>query len=166
MNEGSAKVPLIVTVSACSVTALNGYLQAVYLCNIKSLGTMTLSLDNSQHFIGLIIFLSGMYINIHSDSVLRNLRRSNTTPSTNQKQYFIPHSPFFKCVSCPNFAGELLQWFGYCIMSEFSLPSVAFCVYTAGNLIPRADAHHKWYLREFKKDYPKQRRWAVLPGVV
>ena len=165
MNEGSAKVPLIVTCSACAVTALNGYLQAVYLCNIKSLGTMTLSLDNLQHFIGLMIFLSGMYINIHSDSVLRNLRRSNTTSNGDRKQYFIPYSPFFKYVSCPNFAGEILEWFGYCIISEFSVPSIAFCVYTASNLVPRAIAHHTWYLTKFE-DYPKERRWAVIPWVV
>ena len=100
MSDGSAKVPLIVTVSACAVTAVNGYLQTVYLCNIKSLGKIALSMNNSQHF-GLMTFLSGMYINIHSDSVLRNLRRSKTAPSANPtdqtvKQYFIPHSPFFK----------------------------------------------------------------------
>ena len=63
------------------------------------------------------------------------------------------------------FGGEMLEWLGFAVASQFSLPSVAFVVYTASNLIPRAVAHHQWYLRKFD-DYPKERKWAVVPFVV
>jgi steroid 5-alpha reductase family enzyme len=83
----------------------------------------------------------------------------------NRGAYYVPRSPLFAIVSCPNFLGEIIEWFGYSMASTFSLPSVAFFAYTACNLIPRAVAHHEWYLRKFD-DYPIERKWAVIPLVV
>jgi 3-oxo-5-alpha-steroid 4-dehydrogenase 1 len=41
---------------------------------------------------------------------------------------------------------------------------LAFAVWTAANLIPRALAYHRWYRQEFY-DYPPQRK-AILPFVL
>ncbi len=95
---------------------------------------------------------------------------TTTTTTTEEarhrdRAYFIPRSPLFAIVSCPNFLGEMIEWLGFSMASGFSLPSVAFLAYTAGNLIPRAIAHHEWYLRKFD-DYPIERKWAVIPLVV
>ena len=46
----------------------------------------------------------------------------------------------------------------------WNLPALAFAVWTAANLVPRAVAHHKWYVAQFP-DYPSQRR-ALLPGLL
>ena len=148
--------------------------------------------ENSWCWLGVILFVIGAGINFHSDGVLRNLRRygpsmkpepSNEKEAKNQSltsthqheqcatgknhssTYYIPHSPFFQYISCPNFFGELLEWFGFAMASNFSLPSLAFVIYTASNLIPRGVAHHEWYLRKFE-DYPSERKWAVIPFVV
>ena len=40
---------------------------------------------------------------------------------------------------------------------------LAFCVFTAANLIPRALSNHRWYRENFP-DYPANRR-ALIPGV-
>ena len=40
---------------------------------------------------------------------------------------------------------------------------LAFALFTACNLVPRAVSNHRWYLRQFP-DYPPQRR-VLLPGL-
>jgi len=181
MNPNSNPVPLVVILFATLVTTWNGYLQCFYLAQIENtfapLSFSLLSASSSENaitWLGICLFFVGMGINVHSDGVLRNLRRRNNNDSLATKtqqhdqqkpEYYIPHSPFFKYISCPNLAGEILEWFGYTLASRFSLPSVAFFVYTVSNLVPRAVAHHKWYLRKFE-DYPLERKWAVVPFVV
>lgn len=173
MNSNSQKVPLLVTIAAGLITTWNGFLQCFYLAQIKKDAPLTL-----QVWLGIGLFFLGMGINLHSDGVLRNLRRKNNhqlSKSVVQKEryqeneiqhaYYIPHSPLFSYISCPNFFGEILEWFGFAMASHFSLPSVAFFIYTASNLIPRGIAHHHWYQRKFD-DYPVERRWAVVPFFV
>ncbi|KAL7541921.1 hypothetical protein ACHAXR_011366 [Thalassiosira sp. AJA248-18] len=182
MNSNSQKVPLVVTACASLVTLWNGYLQCFYLAEIEKYAPLSLSLTmgNMQHWAGISLFFVGMGINVHSDGVLRNLRRYGPTGKSVQKQqlkqqetmkhthnipYYIPYSPFFTYISCPNLAGEILEWFGFALASRFSLPSVAFFVYTASNLVPRAIAHHEWFLNKFD-DYPVERKWALIPFIV
>jgi len=117
---------------------------------------------NLQSWLGILIFVAGMTINMKSDAVLRNLRRQRTnSDGNNQKTYYIPRHPLFTYISCPNFFGEILEWFGFAIASQFSLPAMAFFIYTTSNLIPRGIAHHEWYKQKFK-DYPRERKWAVV----
>ena len=180
MNTNSQRVPFIISFCAAIITCWNGYIQSFYLVQVQSFSPISLSLssilDNIQCWIGICIFFIGMGINIKSDSVLRNLRKDNqqkkkeqkqedTTAIDNQHKYYIPFSPLFTYISCPNHAGEILEWFGFSIASNFSLPTIAFFIYSSSNLIPRAFAHHEWYKNKFD-DYPKERRWAVIPFVV
>lgn len=69
----------------------------------------------------------------------------------------------FRYVSCPNYLGELLEWFGWAL-ATWSLGGLAFFTYTAANLVPRALSHHRWYRERFA-DYPAGRK-AVIPGVL
>jgi len=184
MNRNSQRVPFIISSCAGIITCWNGFIQTFYLVQVQSFSPISLSLssilDNIQCWIGICIFFIGMGININSDSVLRNLRKDNqqkkkrkkeqkqedTTAIDNQQhKYYIPFSPLFTYISCPNHAGEILEWFGYAVASDFSLPSTAFFIYSSSNLIPRALAHHEWYKNKFD-DYPKGRQWAVIPFVV
>ncbi|KAL7426904.1 hypothetical protein ACHAXH_003162 [Discostella pseudostelligera] len=159
MNPISQKVPLVVIIAAGFITTWNGYLQCFYLAHIRQ--------ENIQTWVGIGFFFLGMGINLHSDGVLRNLRRNNSTTAKphDHHAYYIPHSPWFTYISCPNFFGELVEWFGFAMASHFSLPSVAFLIYTASNLIPRGIAHHHWYQQKFE-DYPSERKWAVIPLIV
>ena len=190
MNPNSQEVPLLVIFSAAAVTSLNGYLQCFHLAQIGEHPPLTPSLElgNVVRWAGVCLFFAGMAVNVRSDEVLRNLRRDNNAhpPAAaaaaaagneerdgmaaeesrhRNRAYYIPRSPLFARVSCPNFLGEIVEWLGFSVASGFSLPSVAFLAYTAGNLIPRAVAHHEWYLRKFD-DYPTERKWAVIPLVV
>ena len=95
-----------------------------------------------------------MSINVISDNILINLRKNNN------KEYSIPRGGLFKYISCPNHFGEIIEWFGFAILS-WSFFSFSFFIWTACNLIPRSIKHHNWYKNKFKK-YPKERK-AVIP---
>lgn len=107
-------------------------------------------------FVGLALFIFGAWLNKNSDAILRRLRESSP------EKYAIPEGGAFRFVSCPNYLGELIQWFGYAIASG-TLASAAYFIYSASNLIPRAASNHKWYRKEFP-DYPDVRT-PLVPSV-
>jgi steroid 5-alpha-reductase/3-oxo-5-alpha-steroid 4-dehydrogenase 1 len=102
----------------------------------------------------LIIFAIGFVINRHADSVLLSLRKPGETG------YKIPYGGLYNYISCPNYFGEMVEWFGFAFAAQ-SLSGWSFFIWTVCNLAPRAVLHHKWYLKKFP-DYPKQRR-ALIP---
>ena len=95
-------------------------------------------------------------MNLNSDAILRNLRKPGETG------YKIPRGGFFRFVSAPNYLGELIEWSGWAL-ATWSLPGLAFLLWTAANLVPRAISNHKWYVSTFP-DYPRERK-AILPFI-
>jgi 3-oxo-5-alpha-steroid 4-dehydrogenase 1 len=114
-------------------------------------------LYSSQCLLGIVLFVTGMAINCHSDAILRKLRRASS-------KYQLPKGGLFEYVSAPHYFGEILEWFGFAVACNFSTPSCAFLVFTACNLIPRAIAHHAWYQTVFADSYPAKRK-AVIPFI-
>lgn len=106
--------------------------------------------------VGLAVYAVGFVAHVRSDAILRGLRSEGGG-------YRIPHGFLFRWVSCPNYLGEMVQWWGWALLSA-SPAGVLFALYTMANLGPRALAHHRWY-RETFDDYPAQRR-ALLPGLL
>ncbi|XP_062980375.1 3-oxo-5-alpha-steroid 4-dehydrogenase 2 isoform X3 [Elgaria multicarinata webbii] len=105
---------------------------------------------------GIVLFLFGMGINIHSDILLRQLRKPG------ELTYKIPQGGLFAYVSGANFFGEILEWFGYAV-ATWSLPAFSFALFTLCCIGPRAYHHHRYYLRKFTS-YPKSRR-ALIPFI-
>ena len=132
---------------------ISGYLNGRYLTQFSD-GYSSGWLTDPRFIIGVIAFFTGMALNLHSDNILRNLRKPGET------SYKIPHGGMFKFVSCGNYFGEIIQWCGWAI-ATWSLPGLFFCVWTAANLAPRAISHHRWYLNRFP-EYPKKRK-ALIP---
>jgi steroid 5-alpha reductase family enzyme len=77
-----------------------------------------------------------MVVNIHSDEILRGLRKQN------ESGYKIPFGGLFEFVSGANFFGEIVEWIGYALFA-WTLTALAFAMFTLANLIPRAIDHHK-----------------------
>ena len=84
----------------------------------------------------------------------------SSTCKPGETGYKIPHGGLYHYISCPNYFGELVEWAGWALLT-FSLPGLAFFVWTAANLVPRALAHHRDYRARFTH-YPAQRR-ALIP---
>ena len=77
--------------------------------------------------------------------------------------YKNPLGGLYRFVSCPNYPGERLEWFGWAL-ATWSLGGLVFALWTVANLAPRAMANHRWYQEKFE-EYPKERR-ALVPFVV
>lgn len=107
-------------------------------------------------FVGVSLFLAGFVINLHSDHVLRTLRKPGETG------YKIPFGGLYRWVSSPNYLGELLEWAGFAI-AAMTPAAWAFAAFTFANLAPRAVSHHRWYREKFP-EYPAERR-ALIPLV-
>ena len=95
-----------------------------------------------------------MIINVDSCSRLTCLKKEKP------EGYSIPKGGMFRWISCPNYFGEIIQWFGWALLT-WSFPGLTFAVWTLANLGPRARAHHRWYINNFV-DYPPQRK-ALIP---
>lgn len=147
------KMPIMVMGSAIGFNLINGFLNGYFLGNYSDQYT-TAWLQTPQFIIGVTFFLVGMVINIQSDDILLNLRKPG------ESGYKIPEGGLFSKVSCPNLLGEMIEWMGFALM-VWGLPALSFAIWTIANLLPRAIAHHRWYLDKFE-DYPKERK-AVLP---
>lgn len=147
--------PLSIVGTAIAFNTLNAYINAR---QVSELGDYPSSwLTDPRFLVGALLFAAGFAINQHADWVLMNLRKPGETG------YKIPHGGLYRFITCPNYFGEMLEWTGFAIAS-WSLPGLAFALYTAANLAPRALSHHKWYQEKFP-DYPKERR-ALIPFVV
>ena len=145
-------MPVSVVAMAFVFQTVNAGLNAWW---IGALGTYEVSWLLDVRFLsGLGLFAAGMVINLHSDTILLGLRKGE------DGSYRIPHGGLFRWVSCPNYLGELMEWVGWACMT-WSLSGLAFAVFTACNLVPRARTHHRWYRAEFP-DYPRERR-ALIP---
>ncbi|HRO76432.1 MAG TPA: DUF1295 domain-containing protein [Crocinitomicaceae bacterium] len=155
IKTNGKKMPIVIMFSGMSFNLVNGFLLGYYLVNFATYTTDWLT--SPQFIIGTILFFTGMFINLQSDNILINLRKPNET------DYKIPQKGLFRLVSCPNLFGEILEWFGFAILM-WNLPGLAFFIWTVANLLPRALAHHKWYLDKFP-DYPKERK-AVFPYIL
>ena len=144
------KMPLAIVLSAFFFNIVNGSINGYFLSYIK-LDTVSIFL-----IIGFLLFVIGLFINISSDNKLINLRKI-------KRGYFVPGGGLFKYISCPNFFGEILEWFGFALMT-FNIGSLSFFIWTCCNLIPRGLAHHSWYKNKFN-EYPKERK-AILPFLI
>ncbi|MEJ2594677.1 MAG: DUF1295 domain-containing protein [bacterium] len=150
------QMPLIVALMAIFFNLCNGFFNGYWF------GYLTPAYDLSWFYdwrfiLGVVLFFTGMIINIRSDQRLIGLRKGGKTG------YYIPRGGLFKYVSSPNLFGEIIEWTGWAVMS-WCMPALSFALWTFANLVPRAMDHHRWYHRTFP-DYPKERK-AVFPFLV
>jgi len=152
-----AKQPMPVTIISFGMmfNGINTYLQARWIYSLSAPYPDDWII--SPFFIaGLFIFILGFIINLHSDRIIRNLRKPGET------EYRIPYGGMFRWVSSPTYLGEITEWAGWAVLT-LSFPGLIFVFWTFANLVPRALSHHKWYLETFP-DYPKNRK-ALIPFI-
>lgn len=154
IRPGSPKTALLIVASGALFNCLNAFINARQLSEFGVYPPEWLT--DPRFLSGAALFVLGSLINRDADRTLRALR----TPEDPKGTYRVPHGRLYEYVSCPNFLGEIIEWFGFSVMT-WSLPGFAFFLYTAANVGPRALAHHAWYREKFP-DYPKQRR-ALIP---
>lgn len=153
--DGNRKMPVLVMALGLIFNLGNAYVNGRYIFGFS--GDYPNSWLLSAKFIfGVTIFIIGYVINRWADESLRALR--NPVGGG----YKIPYGGLFKWISCPNYFGEIIEWIGWAV-ATWSLPGLAFAVWTFANLAPRARTHHLWYHDNFPQ-YPSDRK-ALIPGV-
>jgi len=133
---------------------INAYINGVSLTMIHSYPITWVS--NPCFIVGILLFISGFFINRQADFILQHLRRPG------ESEYKIPQGGLYRWISCPNYLGEIIQWLGWAL-ATWSLAGFAFFIWTIANLVPRALKNNEWYRDTFPQ-YPKNRR-ALIPWV-
>ena len=156
MQSGRDKsFPVVIVLMAMIFNILNGFVNGY---GVFHLDDYDISWLTSWQFItGLILFIAGFSINKTADKMLRNFRKISL------KEYVVPKGWLFNYISSPHYFGEIVEWGGWALMT-WSLPGLAFFIFTFANLFPRAIRAHAWYKSNFP-DYPADRK-AVVPFLV
>ena len=119
-----------------------------------------------QYLIGLIVFIIGMSINIFHDYMMAYKRKE----IKEKGKYILPKGYLWDYISCPNYFGEMTEWFGFAILSG-TFSGFIFFISTIANLFPRAIKYHNWYKIKFKEQFNDKNdkvfyRKAILPFVI
>ncbi len=157
--RGESKMPLAIITLGMTFNFTNAYMQGYWLYYLSPKDMYTIEwLKTPQFIIGTIIFIIGMVINLHSDYIIRHLRKPGDTA------HYIPMGGMFKYVSSANYFGEILEWLGFAILT-WSLPGAVFLLWTCANLIPRANSLYHKYAEEFGEEFTSLNRKRVFPFI-
>jgi steroid 5-alpha reductase family enzyme len=156
LHTKGKKIPVTIVLMAFCFNLMNGYINGYYLGSLSEQYALSWLYD-PRFIVGFLMFCSGLAINWQADNILIHLRAPGETG------YKIPYGGFFRYISCPNHFSEIIEWSGFALMT-WSLPGLAFAIWTLVNLMPRALHHHKWYRMTFP-DYPVDRK-ALIPYVL
>lgn len=161
--RGKSRMPLSIILSGVTFNLLNAYMIGgwfFYLTPVPSYGGHPGYpadwLSSPLFILGTLIFLTGMAINLHSDHIIRNLRKPGDT------RHYIPRGGMFRFVTSANYFGEFTEWVGFAILS-WSWPGMVFALWTFANLAPRARATHRRYIDRFGPEYSSLHRRYILP---
>ena len=155
--RGKGTMPWAIIVMGMIFNAINSYMIGGWIFYLSPASLYSSSWLLSPLFIlGTIAFFIGMIINLHSDHVIRSLRR----PGDNS--HYIPHKGFYKYVAAANYFGETVEWIGFAILT-WSVAGVVFVMWTFANLAPRARRIHQKYCNEFGDSYSSLGRRYIIP---
>jgi protein-S-isoprenylcysteine O-methyltransferase Ste14 len=148
-------VPVVVILMAIGFHLATAGLQTWELYRIKPDRPVSWLWD-PRFLVGVAMFACGFILAVRADSTLRALR------PTRGQQYQVPRGGMFERVSCPHYLGELVEWTGWAILT-WTWAGLVFALWTAANLVPRAQALHRSNRDQFP-DYPADRK-ALIPYV-
>lgn len=157
MIKGKSRMPLAIVVMGVVFNLINAYMIGGWLFYVAPPEMYSPEwLLSPQFIVGLLLFFAGMAINLHSDHLIRSLRRPGDT------KHYIPRGGMYRYVTSANYFGEFLEWTGYAILT-WSVGGAAFALWTFANLAPRARRLHARYLSEFGDEYRSLNRRYILP---
>ncbi|MBO7068211.1 MAG: DUF1295 domain-containing protein [Bacteroidaceae bacterium] len=159
LMSGHSKMPVSIMLSGVTFNVINGIIQggALYWFPQEAYQEGWNYFTHANTIVGVIVFFVGMTINLHSDHVIRNLRKPGDT------RHYLPQGGMYHFVTCGNYFGELLEWTGFAIIAS-SPAAWVFVWWTAANLVPRAHAIHQKYRSEFG-DTAVGNRKRIIPFI-
>jgi 3-oxo-5-alpha-steroid 4-dehydrogenase 1 len=155
IRDRGKRFPIVIIAFAALFNSLNGYANGMSLASFAPAHAPGF-FSGMRLVIGIALFAAGFVTHVWADHDLRALRRPG------EMGYKIPRGGLFELVASPNYFGEIAQWTGWAL-ATWSLPGLAFAVFTVANLVPRARAHRQWYIETFP-EYPRERK-RIIPFV-
>lgn len=157
--RGKSKMPIAVMAMGMIFNTLNSWFIGMWLYKYAPAGYYTMEwLTDPRFIIGAIVFFAGMGINMHSDHVIRHLRKPGDT------KHYIPRKGMYKYVTSANYFGEIVEWTGFAILS-WSLCGVLFAFWTICNLAPRSKSLTEKYVQEFGQEYTDLKKKNLIPFI-
>lgn len=159
LMRGKSRMPLSIIIAGISFNLLNALMQGGWIFYVSPANRYPDSWLLSWQFIaGTIVFFTGMAINIHSDHIVRNLRKPGDTA------HYIPRGGMFRYVSSANYFGEFVEWTGFAILT-WSWAGAVFALWTFANLAPRARKINEKYRTEFGDKFTELRLNSIIPFI-
>lgn len=160
LMRGRSRMPWAIVLMGAAFNSINAYLIGGWLMYLgPQTGQYTSAwFATPQFIVGAVVFVIGMGINLHSDHVIRHLRRPGETG------HKIPHGGMYRYVASANYLGELIEWTGFALLT-WSMAGVVFVLWTAANLVPRAAKIHARYCAEFGDEYRRLHRRRIFPFI-
>lgn len=159
LMRGKSKMPIAIMLMGLTFNTLNAYLIGGWLYGQAPAGMYgTHWMWSPQFIIGAVVFFTGMAINLHSDHVIRNLRKPGDT------KHYIPRKGLYKYVTSANYFGEFTEWVGYAILT-WSPAGLLFAAWTFANLAPRAKSLTAKYEEEFGEEYKSLKKKHIIPFI-
>ena len=158
LMRGQSKMPLGIVLMGMLFNTLNALMQGGWIFYVSPEGYYADWFSRPYIYVGGALFVAGMAINLHSDRIIRHLRRPGDT------RHYIPRGGMFRYVSAASYLGELVEWAGFALLT-WSWAGVVFLLWTAANLVPRAGRLHVRYLREFGREYSTLNRKRIIPFI-
>lgn len=158
LMRGESKMPLGIVLMGMTFNTLNALMQGGWIFYLAPEGYYADWFSKPQFWFGAAIFVAGMIINLHSDYIIRNLRKPG------DKRHYIPRGGMFRYVSSANYFGEFTEWVGFAIAS-WSWAGVVFALWTFANLAPRSASLYKRYEQEFGEEFTSLKRKRIIPFI-
>ncbi len=153
--RGHSKMPVAIVLMGVVFNVVNGVIQGQWLFFLAPKGMYSLSwLTTPQFLLGVIVFIIGMVINLHSDYVIRHLRAPGDT------RHYLPSKGLYRYVTSGNYFGEFVEWCGFAL-ATWSWAGAVFALWTFANLAPRAHAIRERYYSEFGREAVGKRKRMI-----
>jgi 3-oxo-5-alpha-steroid 4-dehydrogenase 1 len=155
--RGRSRMPLSIMYMGVTFNLANSYMQGVWLFYLSPDSMYEADwLLSPQFIIGTILFLAGFIVNLHSDYVIRHLRKDG------DNSHYLPQKGLFGYVVSANYFGEIVEWLGFAVLT-WSLSGLVFFIWTFANLVPRANATYIRYQEQFSEEMAANPRKRVFP---
>ena len=157
--KGKSKMPVAIMLMGVLFNVINGLLQGggLYWYPNPDFAEGAGYLLRWNAILGILLFIIGMAVNLHSDHVIRHLRKPGDT------KHYLPQKGMYRYVTSANYMGEILEWTGFALAAATPAAWV-FPIWTAANLVPRAHAIYNKYKDEFGKEALAEKK-RIIPFI-
>ena len=157
--RGNSVMPLSIVLMGVTFNVLNAFMQGGWIFYISPKDYYPADwLTNPRFIAGFLVFIIGMYINISSDDIIRNLRKNG------DNKHYLPQGGMFRYVISANYFGEFVEWVGFTILT-WSWAGAVFALWTFANLCPRAARIYDHYKLEFGDELDTKKVKRIIPFI-